>query len=580
MDLHVGPDRPSPAERAAVDAVVTSVGRAVAVEGERFTRGGVHRAAERRHLLLPALHALQEAAGWITPGGLNHAAEALGVPPAEAYGVATFYDLFATTARPATVVRVCDDVGCRLFGAAAIDAALAAGGLTDAERHASPCLGLCDHGAAALVQRVGARPAEVRAVATATMPVVEGGAAGRRLLARVGRVDPGSLEDYRALGGYAALTRSMDMGPDAVIAAVSAAGLRGRGGAAFPTGAKWRAVADQVGRPRHVVANADESEPGTFKDRVLMEADPFALVESLTIAGLAVGAERGWVYVRGEYPLARARLEGAIAAARVAGLLGPSVAGCGRAFDIELRVGAGAYICGEETALFNSIEGYRGEPRNKPPFPTTHGLFGEPTAVNNVETLLNVPAIVLHGPEAYRAVGTAESSGTRLFCLSGHAARPGLYEHPFGVTLRAVIEAAGGVAGGRSLQAVLLGGAAGTFVTPGQLDVELSFEGARAAGVALGSGVVMLFDDGVDLHDVLVRMARFFRDESCGQCVPCRVGTQRVLEWLQTPSPDPAVLDDLMSVMTDASICGLGQTATSALRSARSAGLTLRERRP
>jgi NADH-quinone oxidoreductase subunit F len=579
MELRLGADRATDAERAAVDAIVAPAGPVVAATGERFTRGGPHRAHERRHLLLPALQALQQEAGWISPGAINHVAEVLGVPPAEAYGVATFYDLFATEPQPETVVRVCDDIACRLRGTTAIDGALAAEGLGAAARHHSPCLGLCDHGGAALVQRAGAQVRSIAAPA-ATPPVVEAGAAGPRLLARVGRVDPASLDEYRAQGGYRALARAIEMGPDAVIEAVFASGLRGRGGAAFPTGAKWRAVADEHGRPRHVVANADESEPGTFKDRVLMEGDPFALVESLTIAGLAVGARQGWIYIRGEYPVARSRLEAAIASAREAGLLGADVAGSGAAFDIELRIGAGAYICGEETALFNSMEGFRGEPRSKPPFPTTHGLFGEPTVVNNVETLLNVPAIVLDGADAYRAAGTVESPGTRLFCLSGHVARPGLYEHALGVTVRAVIERAGGVADGRALQAVLLGGAAGTFVGPDDLDVELSFEGTRAAGVALGSGVVMLFDDRVDLHDTLTRLARFFRDESCGQCVPCRVGTQRVVEWLASPGAEHAVLDDLMAVMTDASICGLGQTATSALRSARTAGLALPRRRP
>ncbi len=573
MDLHVGPDLANDAERAAVERVIAAVGPSVVTVGERLTLGGPHRAAARRHLLLPALHALQQAAGWVSPGALNLLADALGVPPAEAYGVASFYDLFALE-RPAnpTVVRVCDDIACRLFGTAAIDAVLTDAGLDDATRHPSPCLGVCDHGGGALVQRVGEATTCLRVAAGAATPVVEAGP----LLARARGVHPTSLDAYRSTGGYGALAVAMERGADAVIEAVTASGLRGRGGAAFPTGVKWRAVADQHGRARHVVANADESEPGTFKDRTIMEEDPFALVESLTIAGFAVGAAKGWIYVRGDYPRAQDRVGAALAAARAASLLGHDVAGSGWSFDIELRSGAGAYICGEETALLNSIEGYRGEPRNKPPFPTTHGLFGLPTLVNNVETLVNVPHVLLAGPDAYRAVGTTESSGTRLFCLSGHVARPGLYELPFGVTLGALIERAGGVRDARPLQAVLLGGAAGTFVRGDRLDIELSFEGARAAGVSLGSGVVMLFDDTVDLTDTLARMARFFRDESCGQCVPCRVGTQRVVEWLQAPTADAALLDDLDAVLRDASICGLGQTATSALRSAQRAGLRIR----
>lgn len=572
MDQYDGHAEPSPAERAAVDAVVAAGDRAVARVGERFVLGGPHRAAERRHLLLPALHALQEAVGYVSPGGLDLLADVLGVPPAESYGVASFYDLFRFEPPAGPVVHVCDDIACRLFGTAAVDAALTERGLGAASRHGSPCLGACDHGAAAVVQPVGARLTSVRPGTT----VVEAATDGLPLVELHRRGVGASLGAYRSIGGYAALARAVAMGPDAVIEAVASSGLRGRGGAAFPTGAKWRAVADQQGRPRHVVVNADESEPGTFKDRAFVEDAPFPLLEATTIAGLAVGAERGWIYVRGEYPAARVALESAIAEARAAGLLGDDVAGSGRRFDVELRIGAGAYVCGEETALFNSIEGYRGEPRNKPPFPVTHGLFGEPTAINNVETLLNVLPIVLDGPDAYRAHGTAESPGTRLFCLSGHVARPGVYEHPMGVTLGEVIERAGGVAGGRVLQAVLLGGAAGTFVAGDRLDVELSFEGARAAGVSLGSGVVMLFDDTVDLGDTLRRTARFFRDESCGQCVPCRVGTQRVVEWLDRPGADGALLDDLDAVLRDASICGLGQAATSALRSAQRAGLAVR----
>jgi NADH-quinone oxidoreductase subunit F len=340
---------------------------------------------------------------------------------------------------------------------------------------------------------------------------------------------------------------------------------------------KWRAVADQLVRPKYVICNADESEPGTFKDRVVMERDPFAVVEALTIAGLATGAEHGYLYIRGEYPLATGRLADAIDEARGAGLLGPDVLGSGSAFDIELRRGAGAYICGEETALFNSIEGKRGEPRNKPPFPVTHGVFGKPTSINNVETLINVLPILALGVEEYSSLGTADSTGTRLFCLSGHVERPGVYEHPHGVTLGDVIAAAGGVRGGRSPKAVLLGGAAGGFVGPDRLDVRLAFEDARAGGYTLGSGVVMVFDESTDLVDLCLRIARFFRDESCGQCVPCRVGTVRQEEALHrlvagrplgSRADEMALLSDVAAVMRDASICGLGQTAASAVQSA------------
>jgi NADH-quinone oxidoreductase subunit F len=307
-----------------------------------------------------------------------------------------------------------------------------------------------------------------------------------------------------------------------------------------------------------------------------MERDPFAVVEAMTIGAFATGCEHGYLYVRGEYPLARRRIEHAIAEARAHGFLGDDVEGKGIRFDIEVRRGAGAYICGEETALFNSIEGKRGEPRNKPPFPVQVGLFGKPTLVNNVETLVNVLDIVADGAAAFAAMGTPDSTGTRLFCLSGHVREPGLYEVPMGTTLRALIELAGGLREGRSLQAVLLGGAAGSFVTEQQLDVPLSFEGTRAIGATLGSGAIIVLDDTADMKQILLRIARFFRDESCGQCVPCRIGTVRQEEVLhrllssrnRDREGDISLLSDIAQAMRDASICGLGQTAANAISSA------------
>jgi NADH-quinone oxidoreductase subunit F len=378
------------------------------------------------------------------------------------------------------------------------------------------------------------------------------------------------------------LRRAIALGPQGVIREVRDAKLMGRGGAAFPTHIKWDAVAANPVRPKYVVTNADESEPGTFKDRVLMEADPYALVEALTIMGYACGAEQGFIYIRGEYPTAEGRLAHAVRQARAHGFLGADVMGEGFTFDIEVRRGAGAYIAGEETALINSLEGKRAEPRNKPPFPAQSGLFGKPTAVNNVETLLSVLEILRVGGPAYATVGTPASTGTRLFCLSGCVPAPGLYEYDFGVTLRDVIDGAGGVAGGRPLQAVLLGGAAGVFVGPDALDMPLTFEGVRAAGATLGSGVVLVLDDTVSVPALLRRITQFFRDESCGQCVPCRVGTVRQEELVArlasgTPIGSVAteleLLSDIGAVTRDASICGLGQTALSAVQSAVKLGL-------
>ena len=259
-------------------------------------------------------------------------------------------------------------------------------------------------------------------------------------------VDPDSLDDYRAHGGYAALRRAFELGPDGVIREVLDSKLMGRGGAAFPTGRKWDAVARQPRRPHYLICNADESEPGTFKDRVIMEGDPFSVIESMTIAAYATGCEHGYIYLRGEYPLAQRRLENALEQARETSLLGDDILGRGLRFDIEVRKGAGAYICGEETAIFGSIEGYRGEPRNKPPFPVERGLFGKPTVVNNVETLVNVLPIVLEGGAAFAAIGTERSTGPKLFCVSGAVVEPGTYEVPFGTTLRELLELAGGLA--------------------------------------------------------------------------------------------------------------------------------------
>jgi len=376
------------------------------------------------------------------------------------------------------------------------------------------------------------------------------------LLRRAGQQDPLDIDAYIDNGGLDALDRARELGPTGIIAAVDAAGLLGRGGAAFPTARKWEAVRTQQATPHHLVCNADESEPGTFKDRTLIENDPFALLESMCIAAIATGSEQGWIYIRGEYPLAEQTLRSAIDIFSERGLFGDN-------FDVKLVRGAGAYICGEETAIFNSIEGHRGEPRNKPPFPFEVGLFGKPTAVNNVETLMNVPSIILG----------RTSSDRRLFCLSGAVANPGVYEVELGLTLAELIDLAGGLRDGSELRAVLLGGAAGKFVGPDSLDLVLTHETVREAGLSLGSGVVMVLDQTVDLVDQVRRIAAFFRDESCGQCVPCRVGTVRqeeVLDKLAEGIRDGQLelLEDIGRAMTDASICGLGQTAHGAIESA------------
>ena len=646
MDLRLIPGAvPSDDERLALDTLLGPPatgweGAVLRMTSEGYGGSSGQAARGRRHLLLPALHAAQAAVGYISPGGLNYICQRLDVPPAEAYGVASFYALFALDPRPPVVAHVCDDIACRCRGAlelcAELEQQLGPAGTPALDGSAmwttSPCLGRCEAAPVVLVQRAGVdkphpNPSPTRGGAFAPSDLKPLPASGRgwggvwdttlvhadaqaviaairsdpeplpepelngfpsvpqsldadnnlRLLRRVGRVDPASIDAYRASGGYEALRQALRIGPAGVIREVQESRLLGRGGAAFPAGRKLEDVARAPVRPHYLVCNADESEPGTFKDRVLMEGDPFAVIEAMTIAGFAAGCERGFLYIRGEYPLATARIANAIESARRRGFLGENVMGEGFDFEIELRVGAGAYICGEETALFNSIEGYRGEPRNKPPFPTQAGLFGVPTLVNNVETLVNFQEIVLEGGAAYATIGTEGSTGPKLFCLSGAVERPGVYEVPFGATLRELLKMAGGVPGGRSIQTILLGGAAGTFLTPDEIDVPLTFEGTRAIGGSLGSGVIMVFDDTANMPDILLRIAAFFRDESCGQCVPCRVGTVRQQEALRrlasgqplrTVEGELQLIDDVGLVMRDASICGLGQTAANAIQSA------------
>jgi NADH-quinone oxidoreductase subunit F len=585
MDLHFTSAEATIEEKAAIDTATS----AIAPDDRR----------PRRTHLLPTLHAIQNRIGWISEGALNNVSRRLEVPPADAFGVANFYGLLSTHPQPPVVAHLCDDIACKLKGADRLCAEFEklngpAGTSTDQRTtwHRTPCLGMCEHAPAGLIRTAGPKPADqLLACAEASdilatlhgmripqprLVVPQLGRPGLTLLGRIGHVNPESLDDYRASGGFQALRRALEIGPSAIIREVTASKLVGRGGAAFPTGQKWNSVRLNPA-PRYLVCNADESEPGTFKDRVILEGDPYALIESMTIAAHATACEHGYIYIRGEYSLAARRMEHAIRQCRSRGFLGETILGHGMKFDIEVRIGAGAYICGEETALLNSIEGYRGEPRNKPPFPTQVGLFGQPTVINNVETLVNVLPILLEGGEAFSRIGSEHSSGTKLFCVSGHVMSPGVYEAQFGITLRQLLDLAGGISGTGRLQAVLIGGAAGAFVGPRDLDMPLTFEGARAAGATLGSAVVMPFDDTVDLRQILLRIAAFFRDESCGQCVPCRVGTVRQEELLQrlilrkpidSRATELVLLKEVGQAMRDASICGLGQTASTAIESA------------
>jgi NADH-quinone oxidoreductase subunit F len=530
--------------------------------------------------LLPALHAAQKIYGWISEPVATVISKSLGVPLADIHGVIEFYSLFYNEPVGRRILRVCTDQACALKGADGVLHHLCSHHRLEPGQTAhdlsltiesSPCLGLCEQAPAALVNAEAETNIDLeKDTYELGRPKSIVGGSIRLLTANCGNGTT-SLAQY---GSYPGLAKALEMKPEEIVNEVKSSGLVGRGGAAFPTGIKWEGAAKAPGTEKYIICNADESEPGTFKDRILLIDDPHRTIEGMLIAGYAIGARKGYIYIRAEYPYILPVLENALNEAREANLLGENILGSGFSFDIEIRVGAGAYICGEETALFESIEGKRGFPRVKPPFPTTHGLFGKPTVINNVETLCNVPLIISQGAAEYRKIGTEKSPGPKLFCVSGDVTIPGLYEVPFGVTLRELLEMAGGVANEKQLQSVLFGGAAGAFATSEHLDVRMTFEDLRTVGLPLGSGVVMVFDETRDMRDVLKRLGHFFAHESCGKCYPCQMGTQRQKEMLdriaagRTLEGDLIRLEDVGWTMTDASLCGLGQTAASAVLSA------------
>jgi len=391
----------------------------------------------------------------------------------------------------------------------------------------------------------------------------------RIALRNCGQIDPESLSEYEARGGYAALRRVLtDMTPDAVIEEVLASGLRGRGGAGFPTGLKWKFTRQAAGQLKYLVCNADEGDPGAFMDRSVLEGDPHSVIEGMLIAAYAIGASAGYIYVRAEYPLAVKRLSIALDQARSAGYLGERILGFPFSFNLEIKQGAGAFVCGEETALLASIEGRRGMPRLKPPFPANSGLWQKPTCINNVETFANVPWIILNGGAAFAALGTPKSKGTKVFALAGKIARGGLVEVPMGIPLREVIfDIGGGIRGGKKFKAVQLGGPSGGCIPESLLDTPVDYESITATGAIMGSGGMVVMDE----DTCMVDMARFFLDfvqkESCGKCIACRLGTKRMLEILERITRgerregDLETLEELASRVKETALCGLGQTA-------------------
>ncbi|HSL43769.1 MAG TPA: NADH-quinone oxidoreductase subunit NuoF [Anaerolineales bacterium] len=396
----------------------------------------------------------------------------------------------------------------------------------------------------------------------------------RIVLERAGRIDPENIEEFIAENGYQALGKALsEMIPEQVIETIEKSGLQGRGGAGFPTGRKWKFVRMAKGEKKYIICNADESEPGTFKDRIVLEGDPHTILEAMAIAGYALGADEGYIYIRGEYGLAYRRLQHAIEQAEEYGFLGNNIFETGFNFHIHLHTGAGAYVCGEETALIESIEGKRGEPRSRPPYPVTHGLWNKPTLVNNVETLANIPAIIRHGAEWYRSFGTPSSPGTKVYTIMGNVNFSGVIEVPMGITLREVINIyAKGMKPGSILRMAQTGGSSGSIIPASLQDTPMDFESFRKAGVSLGSGALLICDQNTCIVDLVKVLLQFFRFESCGKCTPCRVGTQRAYEIVDRISQGLGKLEDLDVIislaqeMERAANCGLGSTAAVPIR--------------
>lgn len=522
----------------------------------------------------------------LTTDSINDAARALKLPPHQLYGMATFYSMLSLGERK-KVLRVCDGPVCWLKrttmedGQQTIDKwSSRAGGECSVER--TSCLGLCDRAPAVLVEDEQAGPVEAkeavkvcngwRGTPTDYSEVRKGEV--RVMTSLIGKIDPDSIEDAMANGVYDGLKKALQTNPEAVLTEIETSGLQGRGGAGFPVGRKWRFVANEKRTPRYIICNADESEPLIFKDRVLIDTNPHQLLEGMTIAGYAAGASEAWIYIRGEYEHQARRLENAIDQAETKNLIGEDILGSGFSFKIHVHRGAGAYICGEETALIESLEGKRGEPRLRPPYPPQFGFRGRPTAVNNVESFCAVPHIVKNGAEWWRSLTNAPTPGTKVYMVLGHIKNAGLFEAPFGLTLREIIEAfGGGMEKGSKFQFALCGGAAGTIVDSTMLDVPIDFASSQK-GISLGAGSFLICDRSISPVAFLREILHFFTAESCGKCTPCRVGTWRALEILNRMTSgkgqkgDKDELATLAALMQDSSFCGLGQSVAIPIKSA------------
>lgn len=518
--------------------------------------------------LIPALNAIQDRLGWLPREELEDLARDVRRPRYEIEGLISFYPHFRTSPPPKVALHVCHDLPCWLRDGDARIADLREryGQDADVELVEVSCLGRCDVAPAAAVNE---RPAPVSdvdgLVSTARKSGVDDAVAARR--AEPWPNDPypaGSGVDGRYTTLRALLSGELDA--DDIVATLKDSGLRGMGGAGFPTGQKWGLVRSaRPGTTKYAICNADESEPGTFKDRQILADQPHLVLEGLLIGMAVVGAEEGWVFIRHEYGPEEHVLRAEIAALRAAGIVGPDACGSGRRLDVDVFVSPGGYILGEETALLECMEGHRGEPRNKPPFPGTYGLHGRPTLINSVETLADVPVIVQRGAQWWGDQGVGESVGWKFFAVSGHVEQPDVYCVPMGTTVRELIELAGGVTGGAAVGAVQPGGASSNFIGPDRLDLALDFGSAAEAGTMLGSGALVVLAEGTDLLAASTNVLRFFRNESCGKCVPCRVGSTKAHELLRGRSElddaEEARILQLEEAMRKTSICGLGQVA-------------------
>ncbi|HEY0451109.1 NAD(P)H-dependent oxidoreductase subunit E [Actinophytocola sp.] len=523
--------------------------------------------------LIPALNAIQARLGWLPREELEELARDTRRPRYEIEGLISFYPHFRTTPPTKVAVHVCHDLSCWLRSADDRIAEVKAryGEDTDVELVEVSCLGRCDVAPAAAVNE---HPAPVSDVDT-LVAAARGDGVGEATVS--GRAEPWPNDPYPAGSGvaqrYASLRALLagELSADAVVGTLSESGLRGMGGAGFPTGKKWELVAGaEPGSTKYAICNADESEPGTFKDRQILADQPHLVLEGLLLGMAVVGAEQGWVFIRHEYGPEERLLRAEIDALRAAGVIGPDACGSGRRLDLDIFVSPGGYILGEETALLECMEGHRGEPRNKPPFPGTYGLHGRPTLINSVETFADVPVILRRGADWWRGQGLGESVGWKFFAVSGHVERPAVYCVPMGTTVRALIDLAGGVPDGAAVGAVQPGGASSNFIGPDQLDLALDFGTLAEAGTMLGSGALVVLAEGTDLLAASTNVLRFFRDESCGKCVPCRVGSTKAHELLRgvldagSSSLDEAQRGRILRLeeaMRKTSICGLGQVA-------------------